>query len=58
MIPSSRLVNYTLPPQSLHQSPLLDRDVAKLGPKGHEFRLFCHGSFDGRVQLFAGSRAT
>jgi hypothetical protein len=57
MIPSSRLVNYTLPPQSLHQSPLLDRDVAKLGPKGHEFRLFCHGSFDGRVQLFAGSRA-
>jgi len=46
MIPSSRLVNQTLPPQSLHQSALLDRDVPKLGPKGHEFRLLCHGSFD------------
>jgi hypothetical protein len=58
MIPPSRLVNHTLPPQSLHQSALLDCYVAELGPKSHEFRLFCHGSFDRLIQLFAGSRAT
>jgi hypothetical protein len=57
MISSSRLVNQTLPPQSLHQSALFYCDVSELGPKSHEFRLFCHGSFDRLIQLFTGSGA-
>ena len=57
MIPPSRLVNHTLAPHALHQSALLDRDVAELGPKRHEFRLFGHGSFNRLVQLFTGPSA-
>ena len=57
MIPPSRLVNQTLAPHSLHQSALLDRDVPELGPKCHEFRLFCHGSFNRLIQLFTGPSA-
>ena len=57
MIPPSRLVNHALASHSLHQSALLDRDVPKLGPKRHEFRLFGHGSFNRLVQLFTGPRA-